>query len=155
MPDSKLPLPETAPGVASVDPIPAAPQIGVPPAPVLSDKAAVGLSPKTAGLRLTFAAGEAELSPDSAAAIKQTVGKAPSGDNVTFEVFAYASGKSDDQSSARRLSLSRAMAVRGVLTAGGIPSARIFIRAMGENAGDGPADRVDLNISGPSKAATQ
>ena len=67
-----------------------------------------------------------------------------------FNVLAYAPGKPDDPSTARRVSLSRAMAVRSALIADGVPSARIFVRAMGAQAGDGPPDRVDLSVTGPS-----
>ena len=75
---------------------------------------------------------------------------APPSDATTFNVLAYAPGKPDDPSTARRVSLSRAMAVRSALIADGVPSARIFVRAMGAQAGDGPPDRVDLSVTGPS-----
>ena len=67
---------------------------------------------------------------------------------TTFNVLAYAPGKADDPSTARRISLSRAMAVRSALVADGVPSARIFVRALGEQYGDGPPDRVDISVTG-------
>lgn len=72
-------------------------------------------------------------------------------------MLAYAPGKPDDPSTARRISLSRAMAVRSALVADGVPSARIFVRALGEQYGDGPPDRVDLSVTGantPTDTAT-
>jgi outer membrane protein OmpA-like peptidoglycan-associated protein len=151
-------IPEHAPDVASLAPIvpPPVPEGTAPPAPPpVSDKSATSASATTVGLRLTFATGETDLSPDSVAAIKDAAAKLPPGDETTFNVLSYAAGKPDDPSTSRRLSLSRAMAVRGALVADGVPSARIFVRALGEKAGDGPADRVDLTITGLDKAATR
>ncbi len=151
-------LPENVPGVASVAAVapPVIPKGVAPPAPPpVSDKSATAASATTLGLRLNFASGESDLSPDSVTAIKQGAEQAPPGDATTFNILAYAAGKPDDPSTARRLSLARAMAVRTVLVANGIASAHIFVRAMGDRAGDGPADRVDLNITGPEKAAAQ
>ena len=76
------------------------------------------------------------------------------GDATTFNVLAYAPGKADDPSTARRISLSRAMAVRSALVADGVPSARIFVRALGEQFGDGPPDRVDLSVTGAGGATS-
>ena len=143
-------LPEAVPDTASITPIaPVTPPPGSPPPPPppVSEKAATAAAPTSSGLRLTFAPGESDLSPDSSASIKQlTVG--PLGDLTTFNVMAYAPGKPDDPSTARRISLSRAMAVRSALVADGVPSARIFVRALGEQYGSGPPDRVDISVMG-------
>lgn len=63
-----------------------------------------------------------------------------------LQVVAYASSQGTNTSAARRLSLSRALAVRSYLIDKGIRSTRIDVRAMGtpEGASAGPADRVDL-----------
>jgi hypothetical protein len=45
------------------------------------------------------------------------------------------------------------MAVRSALVADGVPSARIFVRALGEQYGDGPPDRVDIAVNAPSSTA--
>jgi outer membrane protein OmpA-like peptidoglycan-associated protein len=149
-------MPEAVPDTASIAPIaPPAPPPGAqpPPPPPVSDKATTAASATTFGLRLTFAAGASDLSPDSSASIKQLTDSAPPGDATTFNVLAYAPGKPDDPSTARRISLSRAMAVRSALVADGVPSARIFVRALGEQYGDGPPDRVDLSVTGPGAPA--
>ena len=70
---------------------------------------------------------------------------APAADSVS--VLAYAAGKPDDPSTARRLSLSRGLAVRSVLLASGIPSAQIYVRALGSTPSNGPADRVELTVA--------
>jgi outer membrane protein OmpA-like peptidoglycan-associated protein len=119
----------------------------------VSDKAATSAAAITAGLRLTFAPGQSDLSPESAESIKQLANAAAPGDATTFNVSAYAPGKPDDPSTARRMSLSRAMAVRSALVADGVASARIFVRALGEQHGDGPPDRVDVNVMGANSPA--
>lgn len=151
-------IPETVPQTAAINPIaPAEPPPGSapPPPPPVSDTAPTKAAPTTEGLRLTFAAGQSDLSPDSAASIKELTAAAPPGDATTFNVQAYAPGTPDDPSTARRVSLSRAMAVRSALVADGVPSARIFVRALGAQYGDGPPDRVDVNVESAPGQATQ
>jgi outer membrane protein OmpA-like peptidoglycan-associated protein len=146
-------MPENVPTTASIAPIaPPPPAAGIqpPPPPPVSDKAATAAAPTTTGLRLTFAPGESDLSPDSSTSIKQLTAAGPLGDSTTFNVLAYAPGKPDDPSTARRVSLSRAMTVRSALVADGVPSARIFVRALGEQYGNGPPDRVDISVTGAS-----
>ncbi len=47
-------------------------------------------------------------------------------------------------SKARRLSLSRALAVRAFLIDQGVRSTRMDVRALGDKVQDGPSDRVDI-----------
>jgi len=145
-------LPAGVPETATVAPIVAPPATSAsqpsPPPPPVSAKAGTVAAPTTAGLRLTFAPGQSDLSPASSTSIKQLTDTTPTGDDTTFNILAYAPGKPDDPSTARRISLSRAMAVRSALVADGVPSARIFVRALGEQYGDGPPDRVDLDVTG-------
>jgi outer membrane protein OmpA-like peptidoglycan-associated protein len=147
-------MPESVPQTASINPIaPPQPPAGSPPPPPVSATAATTAAPTSTGLRLAFAPDQSDLSPESSASIKQLTAAAPPGDDTTFNVQAYAPGKPDDPSTARRVSLSRAMAVRSALVAAGVPSARIFVRALGEQYGDGPPDRVDIAVSGAPGAA--
>jgi outer membrane protein OmpA-like peptidoglycan-associated protein len=150
-------MPENVPQTAAINPIaPPEPPAGSPPPPPppVSEKAATTAAPTTAGLRLTFAPEQTDLSPASVESVKQLTASAPPGEDTTFNVQAYAPGKPDDPSTARRVSLSRAMAVRGALVADGVPSARIFVRALGEQYGDGPPDRVDIGVNASSSTAT-
>ena len=48
---------------------------------------------------------------------------------------------------ARRLSLTRALAVRDYLVAKGISSGRIDVRALGSNTSSGDPDRVDVKVN--------
>ena len=79
-------LPETVPQTASINPIaPPEPPAGSPPPPPppVSATAATKAAPTTAGLRLTFAPEQSDLSPDSSASIKQLAASAPPGDDTT------------------------------------------------------------------------
>jgi len=61
-------------------------------------------------------------------------------------VVLYAQADDSDQGSshARRLSLSRALAVRTFLVDQGVPANRIYLRPLGSQVEDGPPDRVDI-----------
>ena len=97
---------------------------------------------------LTFDSEKADIKPDAAAAITALVRAIPVHETVSVNVAAYAAGRSDDPSTARRLSLSRGMAVRAALIDGGIPSTQIYVRALGVAAPDGgAADRVLLSVA--------
>ena len=62
-----------------------------------------------------------------------------------IEIKAFASTAHDQHPSrARRVSLSRALAVRSHLIKQGVPSTKIDVRALGEPRDDTPADRVDV-----------
>jgi outer membrane protein OmpA-like peptidoglycan-associated protein len=180
-PEAKPAAPTTAPsGTATTEPpkpAPPAPVVGVapPPAPVIpppapadapmapeapppiSTTAGTTIEPLPkqdgTGVRLDFAQGAADLSPITADAVKALVAAAPKTDDTTFNVMAYAAGVPEDPSTARRLSLSRALAVRSALMAYGVPSTHIYVRALGALPGDGPQDRVDVLVLGANAPA--
>ncbi len=149
-PPATLPTaPPAAVALAPVPPPPAAPEPAPPPPPPpISDTAASAATKTGAGLRVTFGSEQADLSPASAAAIKSVVQAAPTGDSTTFNVVAYAAGTPEDPSTARRLSLARALAVRSALIEDGISSSRIYVRALGATGGDETPDRVDVAVMG-------
>jgi outer membrane protein OmpA-like peptidoglycan-associated protein len=97
-------------------------------------------------VRVVFDEGKVDLTPADEAAIRDLAHAIPTPDASSVNVIAYAAGKPDDPSNARRLSLSRGMAVRSVLLASGVPSAQIYVRALGAVASDAPADRVELTV---------
>lgn len=150
-------LPTAAPAAVALAPVPPPPPapepVQPPPPPPISDSAASAATATHAGLRVTFGAGQADLSPASADAIKGVVQSAPAGDDTTFNVVAYAAGPPEDPSTARRLSLSRALAVRSALMADGIASSRIYVRALGAATGGEDPDRVDLAVMGGNASA--
>jgi outer membrane protein OmpA-like peptidoglycan-associated protein len=65
-------------------------------------------------------------------------------ENTRLEVLGYASGTPETNRESRRLSLERALAVRSYLIGQGVRRTRIDVRALGQTASQGPADRVDL-----------
>ena len=67
-------------------------------------------------------------------------------EDATLEVqlLAYAAGDEENASKARRLSLSRALAVRSFLIDQGVRSTRIEVRALGNKVPEGSPDRVDI-----------
>ncbi len=159
-PRVKLSLPATA-GTArapSVTEAPAPSPISATPAPVvasLTQSPASSEPPPSppvertplANLRLPFQAAQADLGGDGAATIKGLVDSAPAAEPISYTVLAYAGATPGDPSAARRLSLSRAMAVRTALMNNGVASTRIFVRALGSQAGDAGADRVDITLA--------
>jgi outer membrane protein OmpA-like peptidoglycan-associated protein len=143
-------LPTAPPATVAVAPVPPPPPVQAsppPPPPILEGATSAALT-TGAGLRVTFGAGEADLSPASAEAIKRVVQSAPAGDATSFNVVGYAAGAAEDPSTARRLSLSRALAVRSALMADGVASSRIYVRALGATGGTELPDRVDLAVMG-------
>jgi len=118
--------------------------------PVVSTLAAIppakeqAVTPPGGDLRLIFSAGSAEL---SSAAKKQLAGLARNlaqASSKRVQLLAFAADSGSGTSKARRLSLSRALAVRAFLIDKGVRSTRMDVRALGSKAGDGPADRVDI-----------
>lgn len=148
-------LPTETPATAALTPIvPPAPtsELAPPPPPPVSKTATTEAKPTHGGLQLTFGVSDADLNQASVDAIKQFAGAEAAGTN-TYNVLAYAAGSANDPSAARRLSLSRALAVRSALITDGVASSRIFVRALGSQTGGGPADRVDINRLGSNAAA--
>lgn len=105
------------------------------------------------GWRITFGSGSAQLNPATAKALRDLAAALPA--SATLTLHAFAPGTPDDPSTARRLSLSRALVARGVLIAEGVASPRIVVRSLGASEpalSAGPPDRVDLTQSPPSQA---
>ena len=148
-------LPNGAPPTVTLPPVSLpAEQPAPPPPPPVSATAATNASALGNGLRLTFSPGEADLNPASIAAIDGIAQGLQSHADSSVNVVAYAAPTPDDPSTARRLSLSRALAVRSALIADGVNSSRIYVRALGgsETSG-GPDDRVDVTLLGANASA--
>jgi len=106
------------------------------------------------GLRVTFATERSDLNPTTEAALRDFVRSSRKGGaDPSFNVLAYATGVPEDPSTPRRLSLARALAARSVLIAEGVPSTRIYVRALGATSTEGPPDRVDVVVAAPAGAA--
>jgi outer membrane protein OmpA-like peptidoglycan-associated protein len=64
------------------------------------------------------------------------------------ELIGYGGAPGDKSSSARRISLKRALAVREALIVDGVPANRIDVRALGGVSDRGATDRVDIFVKG-------
>lgn len=146
IPEPVSEMPAATPA-AVVTPVAAAPAPVVAAAPVqvaaLSPARQTGAGPQS--LRIPFGGEAAVLPEPSKGELKQIAGSLSKDPALRVQVMAYASG-SDDGGKARRLSLSRALAVRTYLIEQGIGSTRIDVRALGNTAEGGPSDRVDLVV---------
>lgn len=152
-------VPAVAPTPAAIPPpaviVPTAP---APPLPTIAvaDDAPGSAEPIPGGVRVTFGKDRADLNPGLVAAIRQVAAEAKARPGA-LDLVAYAAGSPDDPSTPRRLSLSRALAVRAVLLHEGIDSPRIYVHALGAadpqpGAPAAPADRVDLTQQGVAPA---
>jgi len=97
--------------------------------------------------QVRFRAGSSVLTRDDEDRLKAMADKVASTE-ARLQLKAYAEGIGNDTSKARRLSLSRALAVRSFLIENGLRSTRIDVRALGlARDGDVP-DRVDIVLLG-------
>ncbi len=135
---------------------------GSPPGPVAStaqpaapptSRPAASVEPKRAALvkgtlpapHIDFAVGTADLTPAARSALDAIATTLASDDGKRVQLVAYATGNDDEANQARRLSLSRALNVRGYLIDHGVRNTRMDVRALGNRpAGNKPADRVDI-----------
>lgn len=96
--------------------------------------------------RIAFSSGQSQLPSDAASKLDPVVARLKQDDQLRVQLMAYADGDQDGANKARRLSLSRALAVRAYLIDNEIASTRMDVRALGNRADEGPADRVDLVV---------
>ncbi len=141
--------PRAAAGSATPPPVPA-------PAPANSSAAAPAPAPQiqaslpnradaaAASARLGFANDSAELPAEARAQLRGVIDQLRRGQDARLRIEGFASG--EDANRARRLSLSRALAVRAFLMDEGLSSTRMDVYARGSQAEGGPSDRVDLNV---------
>ncbi len=95
-------------------------------------------------LRIEFPEGSAEIPESARQSLDGLASQLNSDQAMRVQLLAYASGSADAASRARRMSLSRALAVRAYLIAQGVRSTRMDVRALGNNVEGEPADRVDI-----------
>ena len=146
--------PATVAPAAPAAPAPAPAESEPPPPPAESLTAGPAVEPQTAALppapalaeqiRVLFQDGSVELSSDAKRRLSAVATALMESPTVRIQLLAYAKASSDGASRARRLSLSRALAVRAFLIEKGVRSTRMDVRALGDKIGDGPADRVDI-----------
>jgi outer membrane protein OmpA-like peptidoglycan-associated protein len=86
--------------------------------------------------------------PTEAEAVLTKIAALVANTDRRLQLNAYAGGTPETVSAARRLSLSRALAVRSFLIEAGVRSTRIDVRALGLADDDGPPERVDILLLG-------
>lgn len=148
---------------ATATPPPPAPVMKPPPAPpaVPAARPAPKAPTQTAALtsaprgklaagqqfRLMFGAGAATVE-NAAGTQLDAIAKALKTDEaLRLQLLAYSGGGAQTPSQARRMSLSRALAVRSRLIKEGVRSTRIDVRALGNKSEGGPPDRVDVIVT--------
>ncbi len=122
-----------------------------PPVPVRADAPGLVL-PLDSGTRITFGPGGSDLNPATLAAVQGLAARAVANPALIVQITAWAPSPADDPSTARRLSLDRALAARAVMIQAGVVSDRIRAVAKGAlDIGQASADRADITLVAPGK----
>jgi outer membrane protein OmpA-like peptidoglycan-associated protein len=111
---------------------------------LLPPEGAAGAPRRT--LRIPFAAGETALAESAQEQLEGLAKDLRSSENLRVHLLAYAADEGASASKARRVSLSRALAVRSYLIESGIKTSRIDVRALGNKSTPGSPDRVDVEV---------
>ncbi len=142
--------PPAEPSTPAPAPAPAAeptpePEAKPDPEPEPSQTAALPPAGSLVGeMRLVFSDGSAELTAAASSQLDSVAKDLLSNADARVQLLAYAKASAEGTSRARRLSLSRALAVRAYLIEKGVRSTRMDVRALGSGFEDGPPDRVDV-----------
>ena len=143
------PLPPIAPTTEAPLPEPAA---KAPPPPSARKNEQALLPPEGASgapgrtLQIPFPAGETEVAKSAQEQLESLAKDLRSSETLRVHFLAYAGDDSASPSKARRVSLSRALAVRSYLIESGIKTSRIDVRALGNKSTSGSPDRVDVKV---------
>ncbi len=97
---------------------------------------------------ILFAKGSADLTDEGRAELKALADDMSRDESLRVQLLAFAGSDGSSSNVARRLSLSRALVVRGFLIDQGISSTRMQVRALGDRSEGGPEDRVDIKPQG-------
>jgi outer membrane protein OmpA-like peptidoglycan-associated protein len=95
-------------------------------------------------MQVLFDEESVELSDSARSQLGQLAEILKADESLRVQLLAYANSPDGSNSAARRLSLSRALAVRAFLIDEGIRTARFIVRAQGTDTAGGPPDRVDV-----------
>ncbi len=97
-------------------------------------------------MKVVFSAGATKLPSSVRDGLKALAGKMKGRDKLRIQLMAYAGGNGLSASRARRISLSRALAVRSYMIESGLRSTRIDVRALGNKTSAAPVNRVDVMV---------
>lgn len=97
-------------------------------------------------MRIVFENDSSKLPSDVREALKGLSDRMNQQENLRLQLLAYAGDTDTSASAARRLSLSRALAVRSYLIENGVRSTRIDVRALGNKSTEEVTERVDITV---------
>ena len=92
-----------------------------------------------------FGKDKTDLSDDAKAALADIAERVKKSDG-TVRIVAYAGGTAEQASVARRISLSRALAIRAELIKKGVNSLNINVQALGNQVPSGDTERADVFV---------
>ena len=162
--EDKVVVAAPPPPVAAPQPDPEPASLPAAPAAIAETPAAPALTPSPTGsgtaapvqtaarpagdtlepsFRVLFDEKSAKISDAARVPLQELSNRMKESEDLRVQLLAYTEGTSETASQARRLSLSRALAVRSFLINQGVRSTRMDVRALGNKAEIGPSDRVD------------
>ncbi len=94
-----------------------------------------------------FASKVSKLDAASAGRLDEIAAGAKTDRSIRLKLLSYAGAAGQTASQSRRLSLSRALAVRSYLIDKGVRSVQFEVQAKGKNLEGGPPDRVDVLVT--------
>lgn len=97
-------------------------------------------------LQVMFSGDDANVPDAAKRGLDEVAGRIQGDDELRVQLMAYAGGEGLTASKARRISLSRALAVRSYLIDKGVRSTRIDVRALGDKTSEDPRNRVDVTV---------
>ncbi len=97
-------------------------------------------------IRVGFTPGASDLPEAAAPTIDEIATLMSKEPGLRLQLLAFATATTENASQSRRLSLHRALAVRGALIEAGVRSTRIDVRALGSQTDETPTDRVDILV---------
>lgn len=113
-------------------------------APAEPAEAAMPVVPVIDDLTLNFPGNSSDLTGESQKKLDAVIHQMTGMIEGRLQVRGYATGEDGSQSSARRIALSRALAVRSYMMDKGIKPTRVDVKAAGSETDRQPLDRVDL-----------
>jgi len=150
---STPPPPEVEQAIPAAPMPPKAGEVVIPLPPRDDAPAEVASLPPAAGplsdgdsLRIVFDAETSKLPQTARESLLNMATEMRAQDNLRLQLLAYAGNANSSSSAARRLSLSRALAVRSFLIENGVRSTRIDVRALGNKSTDAITERVDITV---------
>ena len=99
-------------------------------------------------VNVLFASGASTLTSAAQKYLTSVADQLKANKSIRLQLLAYAGEPEMSASKARRLSLSRALAVRSYLIKQSVRSTRIDVRALGNKVSSGQPSRVDLKVLG-------